>query len=79
MANMDDYEVEYVQEPLSPRDLFMKQLANRVGDAGPVQHSPAIGAVAALMQPVRKAAEELSVLQDPRNLYMRCVSCSLAP
>lgn len=79
MANMDDYEVEYVQEPLSARDLFMKQLANRVGDAGPVQRSPVASAAAALMQPVRKAAEELSVLQDPRNLYMRCVSCSLAP
>jgi len=79
LAGMEDYEVEYVQEPLSPRDLFMKQLANRVGSLGLVERSPVGSALSTLLQPVRKAAEELAMLQDPRSLYMRCVTCAVVP
>ncbi|MGB1139775.1 MAG: S49 family peptidase, partial [Halioglobus sp.] len=79
LADMEDYEVEYVQEPLSPRDLFMKQLANRVGSLGLVERSPVGSALSTLLQPVRKAAEELAMLQDPRSLYMRCVTCAVVP
>ena len=75
LAGLDTYEVEYVQKPLSPRDLLMKQLANRVGSVGLAQASPVGTALSTLLQPVRKAAEELTLLQDPRHLYMRCTSC----
>jgi protease-4 len=71
LAGVDDYEVDYVELPLSPRDLIMKQLANRVGQLG----FTAPAALARLVSPVRAAVEELSVLQDPRHLYLRCLDC----
>jgi protease-4 len=74
LAGLDDYEVDYVELPLSPRDFLMKQLANRVGN---LTGSAVNTAFSGLLLPMREAAEELSLLQDPRHLYMRCITCGL--
>ncbi|MEM9253993.1 MAG: signal peptide peptidase SppA, partial [Pseudomonadota bacterium] len=76
LAAVEDYKVDYVDYPLSPRDQFMKQLANRVGSVGVLRHSKLVTNVSALLAPLGEAAEEISLLQDPRHLYMRCVSCA---
>ena len=76
-ANLEDYEVDYVELPLSPRDFLMKQLANRVGSLNLWTGSATSVALSGLMVPIREAAQELAGLQDPGHLYMRCVTCSL--
>ena len=75
-ANLKDYQVEYVELPLSPRDMLLKQLANRVGSLNGWTAS-ASAALSGLLGPVREAAQELGSLQDPRHLYMRCMACGL--
>ena len=77
LANVSDYEVEYVEQPLSPRDLLMKQLAKSVGslDLNVWGGHGLSAALSGLLGPVREAVEELGSLQDPANLYMRCISC----
>ena len=77
IAGMEDYAVDYVELPLSPRDMLMKELANRTGSLDLWADSMAGSTLSGLLQPVRAAAQELSVLQDPRHLYMRCVDCSM--
>ena len=77
LADMKDYEVDYVELPLSPRDMLMKQLANRVGSLNLWTQSAAGTALSGLLGPMREAAQELAVLQDPGHLYMRCVACGL--
>lgn len=74
-AGLEDYKVEYVSLPLSPRELLLQQLADRVGSLG-LWTPPAITAsVAALLAPVTDAAAELASLKDPRHIYVRCLAC----
>lgn len=75
LAELEDYEVEYVSAPLSPRDMLLKQLANRTGSLGLIKSSAENVLIQQLMQPIQQAANELSLLQDPRHLYMRCLGC----
>jgi protease IV len=77
LANLKDYQVEYVELPLSPRDMFMKQLARSVGSLNVWTDSATSAALSGLLGPVRAAAQELGSLQDPRHLYMRCIACGL--
>jgi protease-4 len=74
LADLTDYEVDYVELPLSPRDFLMKHLANRLGR---LTGSAVNTAFSGLLRPMREAAEELALLQDPRHLYMRCITCGL--
>ncbi|MDG1945397.1 MAG: signal peptide peptidase SppA [Halioglobus sp.] len=78
LAGIEDYKVDYVELPLSPRDMILKQLANRVGSLNLWTESAASTALNGLLAPVKAAAQELAILQDPGHLYLRCVSCSIA-
>lgn len=75
LAQLEDYEVKYVSVPLSPRDMLLKQLANRTGSLGLIKPSAENAVIKQLMQPLQQAANELTLLQDPRNLYLRCLGC----
>lgn len=75
-ASLKDYHVEYVELPMSPRDMLLKQLANRVGSLD-MWTASASASLSALIGPVRDAAQELASLQDPRHLYMRCLACGM--
>ncbi len=74
-AGLEEYQVEYVGQPLSPRDLFLQQLADRVGSLGIRAPYALPASLRALLAPVADAVEELASLKDPRNLYMRCIAC----
>ncbi|MFT4517865.1 MAG: protease-4 [Halioglobus sp.] len=76
LADLDDYETDYVEMPLSPRDMIMKQLANRVASLSLWAPSASSATFSGLLKPVREAAKELAVLQDPAHMYLRCVACS---
>tara|TARA_B110000503_G_scaffold20552_1_gene30937 strand:- start:52941 stop:54722 length:1782 start_codon:yes stop_codon:yes gene_type:complete len=75
LAEISDYKVEYVESPLSPRDMLMKQLAKSVGSLNLWPDSSVSIALSGFLGPVREAVHELGNLQDPANLYMRCIGC----
>lgn len=75
IAEISDYEVEYVEQPLSPRDMLMKQLAKSVGSLNVSTASTVSTALSGFLGPVREALQELGSLQDPAHLYMRCLGC----
>ena len=75
IAGVEDYEVDYVELPLSPREMLLKQLANRGASLGLWRESSVSTVVEGMLAPVREAADELAILQDPRHLYMRCLPC----
>lgn len=75
LADISDYNVEYVEQPLSPRDMLMKQLAKSVGSLNLWPDSSVSTALSGFLGPVREAVQELGSLQDPANLYMRCIGC----
>jgi protease-4 len=78
-AGMEDYKIDYVELPRSPRDVLMQQLADRVGSLGIWTQSTASATLSALLQPVAQAAGEIAGLQDPRHIYLRCVACAITP
>lgn len=82
LAQLSDYEVEHVRPPLSPRDMLLRHLAERVGSV-PGWSLDSLRASAALgspwLGPVREAAELLGSLRDPGHLYMRCLTCGAVP
>jgi len=76
-ADLERYEVEYVTEPLTPRELFLQQLAERTGALGVGDFTGLNGALAAWLAPVADAFSELASFRDPRHLYARCLDCGL--
>ena len=77
IAGLESYEVQYVERPLSARDMVLKQLANSVGSLNVFTRSAASSALSGLLGPMQEAAKELGSMQDPGYLYMRCVTCSM--
>jgi len=76
-AQLKDYEVDYVEQQLSPRELLLQQLASGVGSLHVWTGSAASTALSGVLGTVREAAQELGSLQDPRHLYMRCIACGM--
>ncbi len=74
-AGLDHYEVEYVAPSLSPREMFLQSLADRIGGLRLWSASGLSGPLAVLLAPIRDAGAELASLSDPRHLYVRCIPC----
>jgi len=74
-AGLEDYKVDYVSMPLSPRELLLQQLADRVGSVRLWTPSAVTASLEALLAPVADAAAELASLKDPRHIYARCLAC----
>lgn len=75
-AGIEDYEVDYVQQPLSPTDLLFQQLAEQVSLPW-ARGGDTVSVLLDLARPLLDAASEVSALQDPRHLYFRCLACSV--
>ncbi|MBE9537675.1 MAG: signal peptide peptidase SppA [Proteobacteria bacterium] len=75
LAKLDDYTVDYVGLPMSPRDMLLQHLADRAGSLRLWTGSSTAGALSRFVQPLVEAAEEIGLLNDPANLYMRCLAC----
>lgn len=74
-AGIEDYTVDYVQQPMSPADLLFQQLAERVR-LPLARRGDTVAALLEAVRPVMDAAAEVAALQDPRHLYFRCLACS---
>jgi len=53
----------------------MQHLADRVGSLRLWTRSSTASALSAFIAPVVDAAEEIGLLNDPANLYMKCLAC----
>jgi protease-4 len=78
-ADLERYEVDYVELPRSPRELLLQQLSKRLGALPGWQSTQVRTTLLQLLRPVREAARELSILQDPAHLYTRCITCAVLP
>ncbi|MEP4147563.1 MAG: signal peptide peptidase SppA [Halioglobus sp.] len=78
LADLDEFQVDYIEQPLSPSELFFQQLAERMGSIGVLPRSNAVSSLLNLSRPVLDATELLGSLQDPKHIYMRCLACSVS-
>jgi protease-4 len=77
LAQLEDYQVEYIEPQLSPREQLAKQFLG--------QAAHWLGSGSGLTQPIHRLAaslergvELLEVFNDPRGAYARCLGC-IAP
>ena len=72
LAEIDEWEVRLIGTPISPEQLFLEQLGRNLGTASVSKHSVVARFASQLAVPLRT----LDSLQDPRNLYVRCLECN---
>ncbi|MBT7717803.1 MAG: S49 family peptidase, partial [Halieaceae bacterium] len=77
LADLDAFQIDYVEQPLSPSELFFQQLAERMGSVGLLPRSHSVSSLLNLSKPYLEATGVLGSLQDPKHIYMRCMACSL--
>lgn len=75
-AELVSYEIDYVEEPLSPGALFLQQLTDRMGSLGVLPRADSVARLLAIYQPLIAAGGVIDSLQDPRHVYAFCLSCS---
>ncbi|QIB66662.1 signal peptide peptidase SppA [Kineobactrum salinum] len=74
LAGLDNYRVDYLQQPMSARDMLLQKLTSGGANLALLSDSSSLQQ---LLRPITGAARALADLKDPGHLYMRCVSCSL--
>ncbi|TXS92140.1 signal peptide peptidase SppA [Parahaliea maris] len=75
LAGLDAPEVEYINQPLSPRELLLQQLSERASPMGLEALVPRTASLERLLAPLQEAADLIVSLRDPAHLYMRCLAC----
>jgi protease-4 len=74
LAQLEDYQVEYVEPQLSPRELLVKQFlgqaAGWLGSGNELTQS-----IHELAASLESGVELLEVFNDPRGAYARCLGC----
>lgn len=78
LADLGEFQVDYIEQPLSPSELFFQQLAERMGSVGLLPRSDTVSSLMSLSRPVLEATQLLGSLQDPKHIYMRCMACSVS-
>lgn len=70
LAGVSAYHVEHVRSSMSPRQMLLQQLADRLS----IETLPM--SLRGALLPMQAARDAMSALSDPRHLYMQCVGCS---
>lgn len=80
LAELDDYEVEYIHLPLNPQELLLMQLARKATSFSQrgLYDTDWFASFKSLLLPISRSVQLLSGLNDPRGVYVHCVPC-LAP
>ncbi len=74
LAELENYKVRQVREPLSPQQQLIREALRNFGLAEAAVHGGQVqGIGSALVREVRS----LAMLNDPRNVYAICESCTL--
>ena len=74
LAQLEDYQVEYIEQELSPRELFVKQFLGQASTwlGSDNELTLSIHRLAASLE---TSVEMLEVFNDPRGAYARCLGC----
>ena len=86
-ADLETWEVDYRRPTLSPRDQVLQQLAEQLQGFVPAWSAHLFGVsterggawLQQLAGPSLRAMQELSSLNGPAHLYMRCSECPESP
>jgi len=75
LAELSDWSVRYLEDPLNPRDEFIRQLMESV-ELDLVQQSPKNRLLSQAADLLEKTFAPLGYLSDPRQTYVVCLECT---
>ncbi|MEH6582377.1 MAG: signal peptide peptidase SppA [Halioglobus sp.] len=75
LAELDEFEIDYVGAPLSPREMLLQQLTGSLASLNLGAESTLASQLENLAKPFTRAVQELANMNDPAHLYVRCVAC----
>ncbi len=68
LAQLDDFRIKHIEEPVSPREMLLRELVGAVGIEPPLAGN-------SLLQSLSQAGSLLNSLNDPRHVYALCEAC----
>ena len=74
LAELTDYGVETLKEPLPPGAELLRLFMDQVGFITPQIKMPS--ALDSLLQPYAQTIKSLEQMNDPRGIYLQCTACS---
>ncbi len=74
-AKLDDFEVEYLDKPLSAEEELVQRLVGQASSRGVLSGLPGMAELGALRMQLQGLAQPFSQLRDPRGLYAMCAEC----
>lgn len=78
MAQLDTFDIKYVQPSLSPRELFWKQLFGQTSVALAKAHfANSDSALIGMVKQLVSEFEAIAQLNDPRGVYAFCLACNV--
>jgi protease-4 len=76
LANLEDYAIDYREQPLSPQEMFLRQLLGQAQRWGWQGFSyPWQGAFKHWFQPLAASLEFAASMNDPAGVYAHCNRC----
>ena len=76
LANLEDYAIDYREPPLSPQEMFLRQLLGQAQRWGWQGFSyPWQGAFKQWFQPLAASLEFVASMNDPAGVYAHCNRC----
>mgnify|MGYP002870321091 FL=1 len=75
LAELSDWSVRYLEDPLNPRDEFIRQLMESV-ELDLVQQSPKNRLLSHAADLLEQTFAPLGYLSDPRQTYVVCLECT---
>ena len=77
MANLEDYDVKYIEQPLTAREKMIKQLNRFIADVTEDISGRVTFPVVRFLQKLGPELEELAELNDPGGVYAYCLVCDV--
>ncbi len=76
-AGLNDYQVEFVQRTLSPKEEFFRSLSESASIPAPTNLFNHFSSLQFLnqFQPLVKPLRDIQQMQDPQGIYVKCVEC----
>jgi protease-4 len=75
LAGLEDYEVDYIQPPLSPTEMLVRQLIGQVQAWGLGAGQSWRTGLSRWIAPLESSLDQVTEMDDPGDIYARCNSC----
>ncbi|MCZ6830059.1 MAG: signal peptide peptidase SppA [Gammaproteobacteria bacterium] len=75
LAELEEYEVDYIEQQLSPQEMLVRQLLGQVQAWGWINSAAWQAGLTRWLVPLQASLDMIAEMDDPRGIYARCNLC----